>query len=218
MKVLRKNIIEFLMGTKLMFKEFFHKKTNKRQRANMWSFLRLVLVIPIIITILIYFKSNNEKLLLIVGILALVGGVSDYFDGKCARKYNSFSEYGKKLDQIADKTFSSVLAISLTFINKYFIITFIMELLIIIINALFNLKYKNINNDSNKVGKLKQWPLFGLLFIGFFSNINSIIYNITFVLFILTTFMQFLTILSYIDKHNREIKQFIKTKIKGTKV
>ena len=217
MKNLKKNILIFINGTKIMFKEFFHKKTNKMQRANMWSFLRLILVIPISIFVILYFNTNNDSLLIIIGIMALIGGISDYFDGRCARKYNSFSEYGKKLDQIADKLFSSVLSIFLTLINPIFIVIFIMELLIIIINGLFNLKYRNINNDSNIIGKLKQWPLFSLLFISFFSNINKIIYHITFVLFIITAFMQLLTILSYIDKHNKEIKKDIKLKIKSTK-
>ena len=36
-------------GIKVMFKEFFNKETNKKQRANMWTFSRLVLAffIPI---------------------------------------------------------------------------------------------------------------------------------------------------------------------------
>ena len=217
MKNLIKNINIFISGTKLMFKEFFNKQTNKKQRANMWSFFRLILVIPIFIIIIFYFISKNNVLLLITGILTLLGGLSDYLDGKCARKYNSFSEYGKKLDQIADKTFATTLSLLLLSINNFFIITFLLELLIIIINALYNIKYKNINNDSNMVGKLKQWPLFTLLIMGFLSQINKDIYNITFVLFVVTTGMQILTILSYIEKHTKEIKNYITSKIKGTK-
>lgn len=217
MKSLVKNIKIFNTGTILMFKEFFHRKTIKKQIANMLSFIRLLLVLPILILIIFYFINHNNTLLIITGILALIGGITDYLDGRCARKYNTFSEYGKKLDQISDKTFATTLSLLLLSINKYFIITFIMELLIIIINALYNLKFKNINNDSNVIGKLKQWPLFALLFIGFFSKINTIFYNITFVLFVLTTGMQLLTIFSYIDKHTKEIKNFITSKIKGTK-
>ena len=212
-----KNIKKFNRGTILMFKELFNKKTYKLQLANLLSFIRLLLVIPILVLIIIYFNNKSNNILIITGILALIGGITDYFDGILARRYNAFSEYGKSIDQIADKTFATTLSLLLVTINKYFIITLILELLIIIINALFNLKFKNINNDSNFIGKLKQWPLFALLFMGFISNINNTFYNITYVLFILTVFMQLLTILSYIDKHNKEIKLFIKSKIKGTK-
>lgn len=211
------SINKFNNGTFIMFKELFNKKIYKKQLANILSFIRLLLVIPIFILIIIYFNNYNNTILITTGILALIGSITDYFDGKLARKFNAYSEYGKQIDQIADKTFATTLSLLLITINKYFIITFIMEILIIIINALYNLKFKNINNDSNIIGKLKQWPLFTLLFIGFFSKINTIFYNITFILFVLTTFMQLLTILSYIEKHTKEIKIFIKSKIKGTK-
>ena len=211
-----KNIKKFNNGTILMFKELFNKKTYKRQIANLLSFIRLLLVIPIFILIIIYLNNNSKTILVIMGILSLIGGITDLFDGMIARHFKAYSEYGKSIDQIADKTFASTLSLLLLSINKLFIITLILELLIIIINALFNLKFKNINNDSNIIGKLKQWPLFALLFIGFFSNINNTLYLLTYVLFIITSFMQILTILSYIIKHNKEIKLFIKTKIKGT--
>lgn len=217
MKRLLKSINRFKNDTITMFKEFFNKKTTIKQIANMLSFIRLLLVIPILILIIIYFNNKSNSILIITGVLALIGGITDYFDGRIARKYNSYSDYGKQIDQIADKTFATTLSILLIAINKYFAITLIMELLIIIINALYNIKYKNINNDSNIIGKLKQWPLFALLFMGFLSNINTTFYNITFILFVITTFMQLLTILSYIEKHTKEIKKFITSKIKGTK-
>lgn len=217
MKRLLKSINRFKNDTITMFKEFFNKKTTIKQIANMLSFIRLLLVTPILILIIIYFNNKSNSILIITGVLALIGGITDYFDGRIARKYNSYSDYGKQIDQIADKTFATTLSILLIAINKYFAITLIMELLIIIINALYNIKYKNINNDSNIIGKLKQWPLFALLFMGFLSNINTTFYNITFILFVITTFMQLLTILSYIEKHTKEIKKFITSKIKGTK-
>lgn len=217
MKKLIKNIKIFISGTKKMFKEFFHKKTCKKQIANVLSFIRLVLIIPVSILICFYLSNNNKTLLIITGVLTLIGGITDFFDGKCARKFNASSEYGKKLDQIADKTFASILSLLLITIHPYFIIVFLMELLIIITNALYNLKYPDINNDSNFIGKLKQWPLFALLFVGFLSKLDNTFLNITVILFYLTVVMQILTILSYIGKHTKEIKKYIAKKIKGTK-
>ena len=217
MSRLLKNIKKFNCDTILMFKELFNRKTYKKQLANILSFIRLLLVIPILILLIIYFNTNSSNLLIIIAILSLIGGITDFFDGRCARKFNSYSDYGKRIDQISDKTFASTLSLFLISINIYFIFVLILELLIIIINALFNLKFKDINNDSNFIGKLKQWPLFALLVVGFLSKINNIFDNITFILFILTVIMQLMTILSYINKHNNEIKIFIKNKIKGTK-
>ncbi len=211
------NIKKFNNETLLMFKELFNKKTYKNQIANILSFIRLLLVIPILILLIVYFNTNNIIILITTGILALIGGITDFLDGRFARKFNTYSDYGKRIDQISDKTFATTLSLFLISINFYFIFILILELLIIIINALFNLKFNNINNDSNLIGKLKQWPLFALLFVGFLSKINNIFYNITLILFILTIIMQLLTLISYINKHNKEIKKFIKAKIKGTK-
>lgn len=216
MKKLKKTILEFIDGTTTMFKEFFKKDTNKKQRANMWSFTRLILVVPILITFFIYIINKKDIFIIISGSLALIGGITDYFDGKSARKYNSTSDYGKKLDQIADKTFCGSLSVCLAILHHLFIITLIMEVLIIIINSIFNLKYPEINNDSNMIGKIKQWPLFILLFIGFLSVIYPKLYKLAFILFLITTIMQMFTILSYINKHVKEIQNILSKKLKGT--
>ena len=48
---LKKHFKELESGTKIMFKEFFNKETNKKQRANMWTFSRLRLPFFIILLI-----------------------------------------------------------------------------------------------------------------------------------------------------------------------
>jgi phosphatidylglycerophosphate synthase len=92
--------LELKNGIKTMFKEFFNKETNKKQRANMWTFSRLIISIPILILSIIYLINFSIPLLITNTILVGMGSITDYFDGKSARKYNSSSEFGKKLDQI----------------------------------------------------------------------------------------------------------------------
>ena len=71
MKKLVKNIRLFILETKLMFQEFFHKKTFKKQLANMLSFLRLLLIIPIFILIVFYLNNHDIQFLIITGILLI---------------------------------------------------------------------------------------------------------------------------------------------------
>ena len=65
---MKETISEFLKnfksGTKLMFKEFFNKETNKKQRANMWTFSRLIIsfLIPICSLNCLLKKYTSEKL------------------------------------------------------------------------------------------------------------------------------------------------------------
>ncbi len=63
---------------------------------NLLSLIRILLV-P---AFLVFYLRGDKTLSLII--LAL-SGLSDFFDGKIARKFNQISEMGKLLDPVADK-------------------------------------------------------------------------------------------------------------------
>lgn len=73
---------------------------------NLLSLLRII-VIPIFA----YFFIKGEAVLAIV-MLAL-SGISDFLDGKIARKFNQVSDLGKVLDPVADKLTQITLAVLL---------------------------------------------------------------------------------------------------------
>jgi len=80
---------------------------------NLLSFIR-ILLIPVF-GVLFYNGHYGWSVL----VLAL-SGLSDFFDGKIARKFNQISELGKMLDPIADKLTQITIAIIfyLTFSNS----------------------------------------------------------------------------------------------------
>lgn len=65
---------------------------------NIISFIRLILVIPMVI-----FISNNDQRGIVT--VVLLAFISDYLDGYTARKYNIITEFGKVIDPLADKVF-----------------------------------------------------------------------------------------------------------------
>ena len=73
---------------------------------NLLSFLRIVIV-----PFFAYFFLNNQLTLAVV-MLAL-SGISDFLDGKIARKFNQISALGKVLDPVADKLTQITLAVLL---------------------------------------------------------------------------------------------------------
>ena len=205
---IKKYLEEFKIGTKRMFKEFFNKETNKKQRANMWTFARLVTpFITTIICTLTLFVTNTLPLLITAAAITGFGALTDYFDGKSARKYKSSSEYGKRLDQIADKVFSGMLGISLSILNPIFLITLLGEAIISAINISYKSKYPNIDISSSKIGKIKEWPLFVTLGLGFISSLNPILNIITKTMIVLTFSLQLITAGSYITQNEKEIKK-----------
>ena len=134
---------EFKSGTKTMFKEFFNKDTNKKQRANMWTFARFIIPIITLITSIIAISTASIPLFIATGIIAGMGAVTDYFDGKSARKHGSTSEYGKILDQASDKFFAGIIGINLLFLNPNYIYVLLGEALIAAINIGYKLKNKD---------------------------------------------------------------------------
>ena len=86
---------------------------------NKLTVSRIILSFIIIFLLLFPFKSIgidviefdlflNEKIpynpvYLIAGVLFVIAALTDYFDGKIARKYNIVTDFGKLVDAIADK-------------------------------------------------------------------------------------------------------------------
>ncbi len=73
---------------------------------NLLSFLRIVIV-PVFAY---FFVKGNAWL--VVAMLA-VSGISDFLDGKIARRFNQVSDLGKVLDPVADKLTQITLAVLL---------------------------------------------------------------------------------------------------------
>lgn len=58
-------------------------------------------------------------------------------------------------------------------------------------------KYPNINDKSSLIGRIKQWPLFLSLFLGFLSPINQALNIITTIIVLITTLLQSATLTEY---------------------
>lgn len=92
-------------------------KTVNKNLPNNLTKLRIILAIIAIGMMLFPFDMVNisfpkylidgnvvlDSKLLIVAFLFLVASITDFFDGRIARKYNIVSNYGKVMDAIADK-------------------------------------------------------------------------------------------------------------------
>lgn len=112
----------------------------------------------------IYFKYGQN----VMGIILTVLFLTDWIDGYLARKYNVSTFFGSIMDSICDKVMAIVSCIILCFINKYFIISIILELLIFFVNT-FVLTQKG-NIKSSLIGKGKMWVLSICVILGFFLS------------------------------------------------
>jgi len=73
---------------------------NWKMQLAMWMTFARIAIAPFIAVVLHYF---NEKTVIIATLLFMLAGITDYFDGYFARKFNAESTLGKLMDPIADK-------------------------------------------------------------------------------------------------------------------
>ena len=110
---------------------------------NLLSISRLFLVFPLIL-----FLEINRPLY--VFILIIIGGLTDYFDGLIARKFNLKTRLGAILDPLSDKVFY---LIPLVFLCKNNLIPF-WSLTLILFRELIISSLRNLTKDGLPASQL----------------------------------------------------------------
>lgn len=165
--------------------------TFKKNIPNIISTLRIMLAIifPFI------FIANKINLAFIIFVTA---AISDALDGFLARKWNVISDYGKRIDPIADKYLScSALILISIFENALLSIVLILEFIIIINNILLYAKKKNIY--VSKSGKIKTVLLFSTIAMALISIMDDSYLLFLYILLISTIILQLISIRGYVN-------------------
>lgn len=148
----------------------FLKKLNL---PNKLTFIRLVLVIPFIffasVAVLMYkyqffygygttaYLSASRICTAIALLIFMVAMITDYFDGKIARKRNLISEFGKLWDPIADKFMTTSALVFLNAVDVlpiWITLVFILRDLVVAGARTVMIKH-NISVQADKMGKYK---------------------------------------------------------------
>jgi len=128
----------------------------KRHIPNILTLFRIVLVPVYLLCLYLIGGANGSLLALIVFVIA---GITDYFDGMLARKFQSISDFGKIADPLADKIIVSVALITIAISPMHFISIIIViiiifrELTVTLLRSWY--QKKDIYVAANIWGKLK---------------------------------------------------------------
>ena len=179
-------------------------------------------LISILLPILIIYGGETGAIL--AAPLLLLAGLSDYFDGFFARKYNVVSILGKVLDPIADKLLVIGVLLSLASENLLdFYFGFIPSLIIILREIFISGLRESVSshNFTLKVSILAKWKTTIQLFAcGSFLvwRMNEYFYNIDFLGFIsysllwlasiitlITGFQYAVSVINFFKKHNENL-------------
>ena len=162
------------------------KNGFKKHIPNILTFSRSLAPLIIIPTILC-----NKIYLAIIELILFA--LTDFFDGRIARKYNCVSTFGIKLDAVCDKIFAMGLMIPTIIWYPILLANFLLELAISYTNVLS--ESKNNNPASIMFGKVKTTFLSISLILAYVPNISH--YYIWGSAFI-TLIFQLITLIKYI--------------------
>lgn len=185
---MKKMIMDFFRDFKAQVDDI--KKGNiKRQIPNMLTFSRALSPFIIIPTMML----GKLK----IAIIALIFfAITDFLDGKIARKYNYTSEFGLKLDAVCDKIFAMSLVIPAVFECSTLLFNLILELAIGYTNMLSEVKGNH--PRSTMIGKIKT-TLLSITLILIYIPITSNKITIIFIASIITMIFQVITLIKYIS-------------------
>ena len=120
----------------------------------MTTLINLITLSRIFLAAIIFLLLTSSDGYLTALILFFIAGITDYFDGYLARKYNAVSQLGEILDPIADKILILFLLFGLAVNLSSYLIGFIGALIIareIWVGALRDMNARNSKSDATKV-------------------------------------------------------------------
>lgn len=177
---------------------------------NKLTMIRIIIIPFIVIVFIFNDKFNNNLGFYIMGVLFILASITDYFDGKIARKRNIVTTFGKFMDPLADKLLvTTALIILTTFyytnnVGGYFMWMPFWVLLIVITRDLIVTSIRLVAINEGTVvaakmsGKLKTAvTMVALTYYFFIMPLN--IQVLTIIGIVLTMIFVILTVYSAID-------------------
>ena len=125
----------------------------------MTTFINILTLSRIFLAAIIFLLLLSPEGYLLALVLFFLAGVSDYFDGYLARKYNAVSQLGEILDPIADKILILFVLFGLAINLSSYLIGLIGAIIItreIWVSALRDLNARNGISDATKVSFLAK--------------------------------------------------------------
>jgi CDP-diacylglycerol--glycerol-3-phosphate 3-phosphatidyltransferase len=118
------------------------------------TLINILTLSRILLAAIIFVLLMSPDGYLVALVLFFIAGVSDYFDGYLARKYNAVSQLGEILDPIADKILILFILFGLAINLSSYLIGFAGSIIItreIWVGALRDLNARNGKSDATKV-------------------------------------------------------------------
>ena len=183
----------------------------KKKIPNILTSFRLLLV-PLFFIILV---SDYENSYLLSLLIFSVASITDFFDGKLARKYDAISKFGLFMDPLADKALTLSAFVGFLYLDTLanivepwmVFVIFSRDILVTFLRLIMN--RKGLAMATSRIAKLKTASqLISIILILLFLSYNSIspIYSYSISIRFLMISVTLLTIYTGFDYYYKNIK------------
>lgn len=185
----------------MMKKEYFNI-------PNLMGYFR-ILLLPVFLYV--YSSADTPAEYLAAFMILAVSFLTDFLDGKIARRFHMVTDFGKILDPVADKLTQGVLAIAVTLhypLMKMFLLLFVCREIYMGAMGLYLLKKKHVCNGAQWYGKVCTTIIDAGVFILLFPGIS---YQAANAIILLMMIWVAFTWIKYVQFHTGIIRQITQT-------
>lgn len=143
----------------------------KKPAENIWNVPNILTIfrIALIPVYIVFYRKGDYYVALTV---FLVASLTDFLDGKIARKHHLVTSFGKLADPLADKLMCITVLLSFTFsgaVQWTPAVVMISKELFMLLGGFYLLK-RGVVVQSQMIGKAAQWLFIAALCLGFFHD------------------------------------------------
>lgn len=175
---------------------------------NLMGYFR-ILMIPVFLWL--YYSAETTREYAISFVALIVSYLTDFFDGKIARKFNCVTEFGKTLDPVADKMTQCAVAIAVSLRLPElipFLVLFVCKEFYMGVIGIYLLKKHKIRHPAQMYGKIYTWILdMGIMALLFFTNLPQTVVDGIIMFMIITLIITWILYLRFHIKVLKEIKK-----------
>lgn len=165
---------------------------------NLMGYFR-ILMIPVFL--FLYYHADSKEEYLVSFVILGISLLTDFFDGKIARRFHMVTEFGKMLDPVADKLTQGALGIAVMMrypMMRIFLVVFILKECYMSCMGLYLIRKKHVRNGAQWYGKICTAVVdVGVVFLLLFPDLSEGIANgviwtmIGFMIFSLVNYVRF---------------------------
>lgn len=178
---------------------------------NLISYIRLLLI-PAFAYVYLVIETGSTHYFTVL--LLIVCSLTDYLDGRIARKYQMVTQLGKLIDPVADKLYQLILAIILSFNYQYMkavcILIIAENSILFFYGGYIYLKYHMFINGAKLPGKIATAVFFVFTIILTLWDLSSSVISLIMIIVMAMTLLNALIFytLDLHKMHKQELKAY----------